>query len=425
MVRAIAGCGLMVALSLVSVSAIAQQPGAGAASEAGMGEVRRCEVSERSRRHIQRSDGAWLYVEPRFAAPEGDGLVLAGQPTFAWDVDDRNRGTLLEEGSFFGVIVRGDSTVLLPLPETPGPIGWVEGTRLARDHYVFAFEVDESEALERDSSPRVAPPMPRRVLWAGDLVGGRWRSVQRLSIVGGGFAVPLSNGSRIIPGDATGDVTFALPFISDPKGAGVLVHERSGGRWSAAVMAPAATSAVDMRRSAGGIVELLRRRQGATDGGEEVILHPLDGTDPRTIGSVPAGVLVADLQWASPSPASQAAWRGHSADGSTAWIFRDGPRSTPVLVDRSAARLFRVHGTEATPWWLIHSTPTDTTHVLRVTRVGASGTAVATAPYPFEGPLVALQTSPDVLLVSGPEAHFDPVAPHVRSLLLELSLSCP
>lgn len=419
MARSAAVCAVLGAIALGPSGAGAEQEVArslvvsatGAptsASESGLSGS--CQLVERGRSHVRRRDGGYLYVEPRFLDIDGDAVTLAGQPTYVWSVDAENRGTLLEDRSFFGAVITGDSVDLLPLPDVEGDLGWVRGVRAGPGHFVFVFEAGDG------------------ALHVGDLVAGAWQELRALPEPPSGTVMPLSDGSRLLSTGREGDVVFALPLMDAAGGRRVVFYRRSGPSWTMTSLAPVEALGVDIARRASGGEKMLFRDADYTLGGEgeEIWTQGADGGPPGRLAAVLDDESVRDLSWSGEGLGAQAGWRVVGARGSAAWVVDPARGSEAVLLDAEAARLFPILGERTSgPVWLTHSVSTDGTQSLRAGSLEAFGAEGDLTPFPFVGPLIAAHRSDETILVAGPDAHFDPVAPHVRSLLIDFSLSCP
>jgi len=196
-------------------------------------------------------------------------------------------------------------------------------------------------------------------------------------------------------------------------------------------LAPVEALAVDIARGPSGGEEILFRDADYMLGGEgeAIWTQGADGGPPRRLAGALDDESVQDLSWSGEGLGAQTGWRVVGSRGSAAWVLDPARGSEAVLLDPEAARLFPVLGERTSgPVWLTHSVSTDGTQSLRAGSLESLDDSLVDgdpAPFPFVGPLIAAHRSDETILVAGPDAHFDPVAPHVRSLLIDFSLSCP
>lgn len=414
---------LLVAALLGALTACTPRP---APSTATLGRAQACQAEIVSRQHLSASQGLDLYVEPRVVGTIEGGFLLAGQPTYAWSIGLNGDASLAARSDFFGVLVRGSRVEFIPLPPDVGPVGWVRGAATDDGRWAFIFQ-----ELDR---PSVVEGEVVRVLF-GQYGDDGWEGVQELEQPSGGhISVPGSSSIET----ANGDLQWATLFIGDRGGIDVLRYRRRRDEWLVSTVVESWADEVDLIEGLGGVTWLALAGLDPDFRSRLASLRLLEdlGTERESVHRIKVGS--AGMRFRSPTLARserslQVGWLQADAAGALeAWIAaapeeEDGVSAPPpTLVDDGAGLLLAVPaGPHGLLWATLHVDRLTGDHRIRLSRVSRGQTTrIADFESPFQGPFGISFSSPDQLLIVGPEAHADAKTPFVRSLVLRLNLFC-
>jgi hypothetical protein len=442
---------LVVALTLPFAACATDAGEEAAAAPAAVQHTPSCRLVELDREYVRLEGGDFVYVEPQHFARDADGWILAGQPTYRVRLDARGRGGILERGPWFGVTYADGTARPMPMPPVPqgAEIVWVRGAP-SRVPGRLGFLYEVAEVAPDTASRFVFAEYDRAVgAWKvlGELPGPSEGRLRGLDAVAGPLDRPGFRGGAGLVSTRTLPV-LAVPHQLPRGGIDVLVYVRDAHGWTSEVawerwvdeiaIAPVRDAGVllalagldpdfDARRASIRTLEIGNLGPGSKRGA--VRRHQAGGPGERFVAPVfaRAGERL-DLGWLRRSPeAPTSAWvrTGVGADADTPG---HPPAHGPHLIDPAAAQMVAVDGPGEISVWLTRHVPDPAVGgppAIVVTGVGPGGVIeVGRLPDPFHGPFAALRASSNELLVVGPEARFDPASPHVRSLVLRLSIRC-
>ncbi|MEM7417548.1 MAG: hypothetical protein AAF389_18810 [Gemmatimonadota bacterium] len=371
----------------------------------------RCVVEEPSRHPVHLGGDRYGFVEPHFFDHVGGVFTLLGHPTYVWEIEG-GTSSLVEQRSFVGVRIFGDSVQAVPNPPVDGEIGWLRAARVGPTHVSAVFDVQTD-----------GPDRPSRAFVA-DLRGAIWGEVEALPDVPGGGAASIARASEPILDDDV--LRFAVPFGPANRTA---LFERGKRGWSVSTLEGAGVAAVSVgpagRRvaevgqtmSSGGARPFVRITELST--GEEALrLLDVDRVlDARgVVWSVDGGHLAVAV--VTPS-------------GGGALVLDSDLEGSGTLVETPGRLLSAVPIPSVAPSWLMDGVSGGPGGSLGILSAIPSGAVIARIDTPYRGPAAAIvEPSKDDgatahhMVAVGPEARFPPAQPFVRSLLIRTSITC-
>lgn len=381
-----------------------------------------CTIEELDRRNLQLARGSFAYVEPRAFGPMSAGLMLAGSPSYEWDIDADGRGSVRARDPFFGVYVEGGEVRPIDFPPGVEGVEAVRGLRLDDSAWGFVFAEPEGERRET--------PPARYAEYRSDRAGYGWTVPQELPTPPDGQASVWAS-SHVMRDE--GRTRWATIFFTRP-GRRVLVYTK-GERWTyetaaydwAEDLALTTTSGGDVLLALGALdpefdpmvpsLRIHRRSNGWTN--PVRIDQPVDGSRSR------------DLVFARGPVGSELGWLQvrEGAEGSSAWIVRgiDGDSEAPPRhIGSGVHQIDALELADGSVAWVTHRVGREPGEQLIEVHVSSDSdlTRIGSIRSPFLGPYaVALDLSGDLFL-AGPEVRMDPQYPFVRSLILRLRISC-
>lgn len=365
------------------------------------------------RRPLVLPDGRHAYVEPTNLMRVRDDLVVAGAPTYTWDVGG-TRVDMLSEGAHVAAYLDEEAPRLVENP-IEGSVGVVRSVVLDAPRWGALLE---ERGPSRDSRDFVA-------LWYAEYDGASWSEPERLPVPPDGRLFLGSSSALTMHGGAP---TWVV--VHNPEGA-VLQYERRDGAWS-------------YRSIAAEGVEAAAMAVGPSD--TWLALSGLDPGIPGPIKSVRLFRWDDGWQLVSRNPTAEpytevpsmsvlalvdgAALTWMELGSSTTVMARIGVAPDRpgrlIVVDESAAVVRPFVTDEAEPAWVVHHV-NDITGAEDLRLLLPEGLGVVTAlsvPYPYTGFYAPIAVAPGEVLVTGAEFSPDPARPTVRSLTLRLSSSC-
>lgn len=385
-----------------------------------------CSVEAAGREVLSERPGLDLYVEPRAVGPVGGGYLVAGQPTYAWVFDSIGRASRESRGAYFGVTVRDGEVERIAMPPGVGPVGWLHGAPLGGDRWAFIFqELDRPSVIEGEA---------QRALY-GELGLDGWEVVEELEEPAGGrIDVAVSSALRPLEDG----VEWATLHFGDRGGIDVLRYQRRNGEWTTSTLVEDWADAVDLIEGAGGDRWLALSGLDPHFGARLASMRLVEAiaTERESVHRLVTGA-VGDRfrtpRLARSATEIQTGWRHIDDRGSSAWVAvaPDGggrsasePSGVRVRLD-DAALLAPVVVPSGPILWSTLSFDSAGRQRIRIYHVaGDTATRILDLESPFMGPFGISASSPDELLVVGPEAHADAPTPFVRSLVLRLNLVC-
>ncbi|MDH3272565.1 MAG: hypothetical protein OEN56_14605 [Gemmatimonadota bacterium] len=373
-------------------------------------------------RAVVRDGEAELYVEPSVFRPAGDGFLVAGQPVYAWRPDGVGGASPLP-ADFFGVLVAEGSVTRIPRPPGIGPIGRVRGVPTGSGAWAFVFE-----GLDRPSATRGEPV----AAYFAEYGPAGWGRITPLPSPPDGRLEISASSPLVVSGDT---LQWAVPFTGQGGAVDVLRYQFGAGASRVDTVASRWADGVTLawtedRRTWLAVVGL------DPEHGAQLASVRLRPDDDRLLPARRLTVGAPGVRFRRPTIAEvggdlHVAWQRLDPNGRVdAWLSvartAASEQTPPVLLAHSAARLelLRAAPTESV-WATMGVDPITSTQSIGIHRVSRAGAVrSASMPSPYSGPFSALASPSGDILVVGPEALFDPVAPFVRSLVLRLNLSC-
>ncbi|KPJ83451.1 MAG: hypothetical protein AMS19_04480 [Gemmatimonas sp. SG8_23] len=394
-----------------------------------------CRLEELGRERPRLGDGRYVYVEPQAVLPDGEGILIAGQPTYTAIVDSMGRGSLDTEGGFFGIRIGESRIDLIPLPDGVDRVGWIRGVTRGPAHWGFLFD--------RLAPGKAVGAAPLGVAYA-ELRGGVWDSLEPIPVPGAELPVGVATASLV----AADGPSFTLVTTPPGRGRAVSFWARSDARWRETIVwrpwvddavawagqgrVRIALTGLDAsftpRRAAVRTLEIVRPR--ADRSARRSPGHPTAAPHRHALGRpgerfhqpVLAGTARLDLGWLHATPgAATSAWVRIGIDR--------GEGGSPILLEPGSAALAGFAWDTRTSLWIAHridAVAGTGVHSLSFHLADSAGARlVGSIPYPFVGPFAATTLPSGDIVVTGAEAHFRPAGSFVRSLIIRLGIHCP
>lgn len=379
--------------------------------------VAECAAGPVERRPLVLPDGRHAYVEPENLMRVGKDLVVAGSPTYTWDVGGAGPVRPASSGAHVAAYL-GAAPRLVPVP-LDVPIGVVRTVALDERRWGMLF----TEALPADDGS--AEPGTIASLRYAEYDGARWSPVE---------SVPLPAQGRLAAGSSSplvrSDGTLSWAVVRNPEGE-ALLYDRRAGTWSVETVVDRGIEAAGLATGPTGIwlalsgldeaiseprksVRLFRRDGGWRLVSRDPATRPYTEVRAPSVVALPAGVTVT---WTEAVGAGLARARvGAGLDDS----------GTLVTLDASAPAVRVLETPEGEPAWVSwHAGAVPGTSELRLLHaVGDSVEVDRSTPYPYTGFHAATVLESGEVVVTGPEFSPDPARPTVRSLTLRFNPSC-
>ncbi len=412
--------GVLLALASAACAGEAGEP----AERAEPGSTRDVVACEVARVPLTIEDGTHPYVEPEALLRLGEGLLVAGTPTYTWADGPGGATTRVTTDAHVAARFGLDGAATLVEKPIPGAIGSVRPVALGGERWGLLF--DEVVA---DSLPGRAIPLG---LWYGEHDGERWARLERLPEPPEGRPVISGSTELVRAGD---DLVWIVPARVGLDSAHQAVeYTRSAGRWRQRVISGAAieVAALAFDPSSGlwwaqfsedpdlpGWQQSLRLYRRV--GGWELV---------RRVAVLPEGDKVRDPRVTPTTGGVSVSWRVEGAEDLGAYAVLDigsdggGRRLT---LDSSVSQIMALRAGDGGPEWLVvhqdESGPSPELRLLEPGRVSVPERRLTTVS-PYLGFLAAASHAPSEVLVVGPQYSADPTNQFLRSLIIRLSTSC-
>lgn len=200
----------IVAVSLLLVTGIASAQGGAPV----------CTATLAAKTPVRLSNGGSVFVEPQAVVTSGDRILIAGNPTYVWYLEN-GRVSAVGRDSIFGIVTdRTGRATAIPSPLRPGHVHAVRAAAHDSGQWAVVF-------ADADPPVRFAGPIHVRAYWFGITDGARWIRLEKLPAVEGELKVDAASSLvRTKRGYA-----FALPLTREYRDRAAVFAEREG-RWT-------------------------------------------------------------------------------------------------------------------------------------------------------------------------------------------------
>lgn len=369
-------------------------------------------------------DGIQVYVEPQNLFEVGGHVLVAGVPTYTWEVGSAANAIRLTQDAHVAATLDAGARRTVPRPPSGADValGTMRAVALGDGRWgaLFTDEDPDSLADHRETVRR---------LWYGEFDGSRWTPLEAVPRPAGG-ALYVNESSRLVRVGAR--LAWAAVHYAPPAPPTLVFYQRARGRWT---FEPLPGGGVDNAElaydDAQGLLLVVFGEDADLPGQKSIRLYRRTrGWDlVQRIAVPPPGALVSPSLIADASGVS-VGWTELSGRVSSAYV-RTHVTATDLgrrlTLDQDAQQLEGLAGLDIGHVWIVdHANPVLATRDLRFLRVDSvgAGEQLATSPNPYTGYFAALAASPSEIVVVGPEFNPDPTRPVVRSLLLSLSTTC-